>query len=1553
MKPKRYPGSKPFTLAEKGLFFGRDEDIEGLYNFICVEKLSVLYGKSGLGKTSLLNAGVIPKLETGQNYQIIPVRFGSFYEGSGYRSPLESFVEQIRLENPDSFLNNIEPEDISLWQHLKNRELPHQGKRTQLIVIDQFEELFTYPRGVEEFAEELARLLSGRMPPAFRKKLREQMDSHPDWFTDEQWRFTKKTLNIKVLLSIRSDKMSLLNRLSSFIPNILRDCYELMPLTRSQAEDAIVKPASADGDFASMCFSYEKTSLDKILDYLTQNGEKTVESFQLQILCQYVEENMVIQKEDTSISPEDLGNLENIYQNYYDHHIRLLGTEEEQQAVRVFVEEGLIFEKEERRLTLYEGQIYSVYNINKDLLQRLVNTHLVRSIPDSAGGFSYELSHDTLVAPILKSKSRRKAEERRLEAQKKADEERKERLKKARRRQYRVLSTVGITVLAFIGLLALLAWMTTEREKASQLARSGELIILSLQLQDNATIALRLAEEAYKSTNNTVTNTLSKLVEEVFPENTDYKERNAEAILGIIGGYYTENTFYSKAFAHRLGVGTLVFSPDNKFILSGSDDYTARIWEASSGRELDCLRGHKGPIRTLCFSPKGNLILTGSTDYTARLWERNAGNARLKVALTGHTGTIYAVAFSPDSELILTASRDKTARIWNQNGDLLQILKGHKDMILAATFSPDGQQIFTGSTDGQLNVWNLDGRKIKSLSVQNAGINCFAWSPKDNSLFVGTDEGNIIQFDVSSGEIIGEFNPHQSGVSFISFSPTGDSILSSARDKYAILWQAKENRGVNELMKFRGHTDFIRAGSFSNDGKYIISASNDRTIKLWNLRHEEIDQLKLNSFDGEIVTFLPKKDRLLLGDKHGRVYGIELSTGDTTQFLNAHQKAIRAMAYSQRGPFLVTVSEDSIVSLWRLESNNEFRAIASTRRYTAKINDVAIYVEPKSNQVFVLLGGEDSIATLFDGQFRPLAELKGHVGPITKVAFGPHGEQMLTASTDRTTRVWRLTQDLNLSINLRELGKSKLSVEESQRLVGHSKAVLDACFSPDGNYVLTGSADKTAKLWEIQNGAERVLLKGHQGAINAVAFAASGQFVLTGGEDHLVIEWSLQGQEMKKIRTHQSPIRAVAFSMDSRYLLTSDERGWISSSYSLLESLKEGDIDSIHYVQRRQYNLPGINTETSENLSQGEKNLNQQELRAYAYWNLEKSEGSLSINQLMYLNKAVNVLREVLRKPSNSNIQAQDEFDLARVFVKRLETHLYLYQDRMLEEVASDVDSIQHYAEELYLEAIPFEYAAYLLKDSLKADSVYRRFVQRSDKLLERIQQKRWLGSALKRIVDRFKVESPNIDVSVIEWAQIKINQDLLITNDQLITTKPDQSKKREKRLSAAKIDNKENAEIIEAGDYFMKIIPQATNEDEKEIYLQNALKLYKLVPFPMVSQKLFDVYRKLGEIYIDKSELGAELEKVLAKESHKSLSYRKGFIRTDIGLFSAYMQTNQVDKAKKYLDQKLEEGGLSKELLQDMRPGINKYVNYWETHGGEKINFRPILDEIAKKEPD
>lgn len=494
----RYPGAQPFSEQQADIFFGRQQAIKELYQLIRQESLVVLYGKSGLGKSSLLNAGVIPLARKEAKYQPIPIRFLA-YTGNE-KMPVVTTGERIRggAAQVNTFLDQLIENEASLWHDLKEQQITAKDDKGLLLIFDQFEELFTYPREAQlAFRKQLAEALYTPVPQRYWDLLDLYgADDMP--LSPEELALLQRPFDIRVIVSIRQDRMHLLGNLSDYLPTISKNWYELLALDRESAQSAIVKPAMAEGAYDSPPFEYSDAALDSILDFLTKDGEAYVESTQLQIVCNAIEQK-VTKSQKSTIQPEDIGQLDSIIENYYSEKINTIEKADQQLAARKLVEEGLIFEEEERRLSLYEGQILKAFNITEATLRKLVDSHLLRAEPSLRGGYTYELSHDTLVAPILKAKSERMEEERRYKEAELRKQREAELAQERRKRRRSTAFAIGAFILAILAAgAAVVAIQQTQiaNEQTERAKQSAEDAIAS---EKRATDALeRFLEEDRK-----------------------------------------------------------------------------------------------------------------------------------------------------------------------------------------------------------------------------------------------------------------------------------------------------------------------------------------------------------------------------------------------------------------------------------------------------------------------------------------------------------------------------------------------------------------------------------------------------------------------------------------------------------------------------------------------------------------------------------------------------------------------------------------------------------------------------------------------------------------------------------------------------------------------------------------------------------------------------------------------------------------------------------------------------------------------------------------------
>ena len=416
---KRYPGVSPFTAEQKNIFYGREYDIDKLKKLILLRKQVLLYAKSGIGKTSLLNAGVLPLLE--DKFLIIRIRFFA-YDEKNPQNPVSRIFEAIKktVHNYNDINNTILDDIIvnrefkpTLWYYFKKIQLTN-AKKQFILVFDQFEEIFSYPEEyLKQFKDEIYELTKIDIPDYIMQLISEKPEIEKHSQIDELY----EAMSVKTVYAIRSDRLSSLNNLSDKMPDIQKIFYELNPLDKKQAEKAIIKPAVDDKThYETIAFSYADSAVKKIISALTssEKGDQKIEGTQLQIVCQQIE-NIAEDRQNSGVNrveiqEVDLPEFKDIFLRFYKDavasadHGKKLGLSD---SIQKFVEDQLIRRKQRIALDALVCREF----LSNDTLSKLVDTHLLRTERNSTGGFSYELSHDTLIGAILVAKADRENQE--------------------------------------------------------------------------------------------------------------------------------------------------------------------------------------------------------------------------------------------------------------------------------------------------------------------------------------------------------------------------------------------------------------------------------------------------------------------------------------------------------------------------------------------------------------------------------------------------------------------------------------------------------------------------------------------------------------------------------------------------------------------------------------------------------------------------------------------------------------------------------------------------------------------------------------------------------------------------------------------------------------------------------------------------------------------------------------------------------------------------------------------------------------------------------------
>ncbi|TFK70163.1 WD40 repeat-like protein, partial [Pluteus cervinus] len=502
---------------------------------------------------------------------------------------------------------------------------------------------------------------------------------------------------------------------------------------------------------------------------------------------------------------------------------------------------------------------------------------------------------------------------------------------------------------------------------------------------------------------------------------------------------------------HQQNVQSVAFSPDGKYVVSGSWDKTVRIWEVETGQQKGpSLQGHEQHVSSVAFSPDGRYMVSGSWDRTIKIWEIETGQQKGS-SLEGHVKEVSSVAFSPDGQYVASGSWDKTVKVWNiETGQQKPMgLQSHNDRVYSIAFSQDGRYVVSGSKDKTVRIWEVATGQQKggNLKGHNSTVHSVSFSPNGKYVVSGSQDKTVRIWEVETGQQKGtNLKGHDGNVTSVVFSPDGNYVISGSFDQTVRIWEVAtgQQKGGN----FQGHRKSVNSVACSPDGRYVVSGSWDNTVRIWNIESSQQTSQSLLSHNGPVnsVVFSPDGQYVASGsfDKTVRIW--EIRTGQQKDgTLLSHDDSVLSVAFSPDGKYVVSGSQDKTMRVWEVATGQQ-----------------------KS------------------------ANFEGHDSAVYSVAFSSDGKYVVSGSDDNTVRIWEV-----------ETGQQK-----SPSLEGHDNCVNSVSFSPDGKHVVSGSQDNTVRIWEVETGQQKCSsLQGHGKAVYSVAFSPDGKYVVSGSEDHTVRIW--------------------------------------------------------------------------------------------------------------------------------------------------------------------------------------------------------------------------------------------------------------------------------------------------------------------------------------------------------------------------------------------------------------------------------------------------------------
>jgi WD40 repeat protein/energy-coupling factor transporter ATP-binding protein EcfA2 len=1129
-----YRGLAAFREGDADLFFGREKFIENLANTISKNPLVAVVGPSGSGKSSLVFAGLVPKLK-GSISPLHTLLVLDFRPGTNPFSTLATTLAssgKVETDRSDPIEMLLRQDETALTKIIE--KFIQQSDYSHVVLIaDQFEELYT-------------------TCPQIDRQLFLQLLLHA----------VKSAPQFTMVLTLRADFYGYAIAERAWSDALQGAVLNLSPMNQAELQEAITKPA------AYQRVSFEAGLIDVLIQETTDNpGHLPLLQFALTQLWYKQQEGVL-----THQGYQEIGGVGKALANYAETVYSQLEDTDRAGAQRIFMQ--LVRLGEENAATRRLAALEEISPDLRGLVTHLADCRLVVTNRSESGTETVEIVHEALIkrwerldrwleadedfhrwldqlrnalkiwesndrdeGALLRGKPLTDAEEwlnqRATDlgvaeqnfvqiSMTLRDQQMRQGQRQLRLLQF-LLGSVSAALLVSV-VLGVTTFIQSQNATSSQIEEIGtsadslysldqhlDSLVRSIEAQKRLSL-ISFPSVDLRTKIDSVLRQAMYSIDEInrlpgskvvafSPDGGSIATTNDSN--GILLLRPDGKKIYSFT-GHSAAIWGLAFDPQGEFLASSSEDKSVKLWyiHRTAKDPAQTLNEHRLTVRSVAFSPDGQLLASASDDKTVKLWKRDG---KLLQTLTNHNAPVWNLAFSPDGQTLASVGYDKKIRLWRVAADRLvpfQTLEGHKDFIIGVAFSPDGKWLASASHDKTVKLWRRESKspqRIEQLAkfankpiitvAHSAVVSKVAFSPDSRSLVSVSWDKTVKQWGLD-GSLLKVFNGHTQRVWDVAFSPKGDSLATASEAESKIrLWRLQ-----NPLSKIlRGHKDVVLQAIFSPDGQTIASSSDDRSIKIWK------------------------------------------PNGTLIATLNGHQAGVLGIAFSQDGQTLASASWDGTVKLWQV--NPASRKYSLLKTVLGKSGGVWKVAFTGDGTQVAFTGGDGSIK-IWSKEGGLITSQKQHNGEVRSIAFSPDSKLIISGSVDKTIKlwspdgriirtltghtnsVWSVAADPNPNSHKFASGGADKTIriwQENgkllQTITGHRSEVRGLAFSPDGQRLASASADGTIKLWQYNNDKDRFSLKvtlpGHKKLVWSVAFSPDGKKLISASEDGTAKIWDI------------------------------------------------------------------------------------------------------------------------------------------------------------------------------------------------------------------------------------------------------------------------------------------------------------------------------------------------------------------------------------------------------------------------------------------------------------